>query len=82
MLANYGKTVEKKGKESRKWATLTEGFFFEQSQGQNQQTWVKLHSWPRLQIGDGQTQLGEGENEHFWRALKKMCESTAGRFLR
>ena len=44
------KQSKKKRKISRKWATMTEDFFSEQSQGWTQQSRVKIHSWPRLQI--------------------------------
>ena len=35
MLANPGETVEKKGKESKKWATIAEVFFFELAKSKN-----------------------------------------------
>jgi hypothetical protein len=33
MSTNPGEAIEKKGEINRKWATMTEDFFFEQSQG-------------------------------------------------
>ena len=46
---NLGEATEKSERINRKWAMMTEAFFFEQSQGQKQQRRVKIHSWPRLQ---------------------------------
>ena len=41
---NLGEAIEKREKINRKWATMTEAFCFEQSQGPKQQRRVKTHS--------------------------------------